>query len=94
MTTKDNGGQAFPTHPILYGSADQHLAQGMSLRDWFAGQALITLGDVNPHLPNDAGSLREWPEPQELAARRAKWAYLQADAMITARAFTTGENDD
>jgi len=58
------------------------------LRDWFAGQALITLGDVNPHLPNDAGKLRQWPEPQELAERRAKWAYLQADAMIATRKET------
>lgn len=39
----NDGGQAFPTHPILYSSADQHLAQGMSLRDWFAGQALAGL---------------------------------------------------
>ena len=34
------------------------------------------------------------PQAQELAARRAKWAYLQADAMLAARALTTGENDD
>lgn len=93
MTTKDNGGAAFPFSPNDHSTA-RMTTSGMSLRDWFAGQALITLGDVNPHLPSDAGSLRKWPEPQELAARRAKWAYLQADAMLAARALTTGENDD
>jgi len=71
MTTKDNGGQAFPTHPILYGSADQHLAQGMSLRDWFAGQALAWAGHDN------------WTssDPRLLAER----AYQMADAMLAAR---------
>ena len=92
MTTKDNGGAAFPFSPNDHSTA-RMTTSGMSLRDWFAGQALITLGDVNPHLPNDAGSLREWPGSGS-GSRRAKWAYLQADAMITDRALTTGENDD
>lgn len=39
----NDGGQAFPSHPMLYSSADQHEAQGMSLRGWFAGQALAGL---------------------------------------------------
>lgn len=58
---------------------------GMSLRDWFAGQALITLGQVNPNLPDDKAGFHDWPSPQELAMRRAVWSYLQADAMIAAR---------
>ena len=75
--------------PRVISACTAHMAtNGMSIRDWFAGQALITLGDINPHLPNDAGKLRQWPEPQELAERRAKWAYLQADAMIAARKET------
>ena len=34
MTDKDNGGPAFPTH------SPNPIAQGMTMRDWFAGQAL------------------------------------------------------
>lgn len=34
---KDDGGAAFPTRPDDFGAPD---IPGMSLRDWFAGQAL------------------------------------------------------
>jgi hypothetical protein len=74
--TRDSGGQAFPTHPILYGSADQHLAQGMSLRDWFAGQALagamVAIGNEPARV-----DVRWW----ECAAD----CYRAADAMLEAR---------
>jgi len=79
-----DGGPAFPfaaTDP----SNEAMQAQGMSLRDWFAGQALITLGECNPNLPDDPADIRRWPDPQIMAVRRAKWAYLQADAMLAAR---------
>ncbi len=74
-----DGGQAFPTHPILYSSADQHLAQGMSLRDWFAGQALAGLVQLRAihEAARDAG------EPAE--ALTAQAAYQYADAMLEAR---------
>ena len=89
MTDHNNGGQAFPTHPILYGSADQHLAQGMSLRDWFAAEALASVGGVDPRLPGDPPQHDYvWPTPEKLAERRATWAYLQADAMLAARNST------
>jgi hypothetical protein len=54
------------------------------LRDWFAGQALATIKQINPHLPGSPAGAT-WPEPLELANRRAAWAYIQADAMIAAR---------
>ncbi|MDI6026763.1 hypothetical protein QBK99_11230 [Corticibacterium sp. UT-5YL-CI-8] len=40
MSKINDGGQAFPTHPILYSSADAYQAQGMSLRDRIAIEAL------------------------------------------------------
>lgn len=48
---------------------------GMSLRDWFAGQALVGMGTWCPG--NPTGSLR--PKTQ------AGYAYAVADAMLTAR---------
>lgn len=46
MTTKDTGGQAFPTSLLqrqVIGHielTDSKLVKGMTLRDWFAGMAL------------------------------------------------------
>lgn len=44
---------------------------GMSLRDYFAGQALAGML-ANPELPTDAEYI-------------AKWSYLNADAMLAER---------
>lgn len=79
MTTNNEGGQAFPSHPILYSSADAHQAQGMSLRDWFAGQALAGIC-ANGHTP--------WsPNVADIEdAEVARAAYDLADAMLAARA--------
>ena len=64
---KDTGGTAFP--------ADQSFNPGMSLRDWFAGQALIGLmGDPGMRPSN----LDEF----EHMARRL---YQVADAMLKER---------
>lgn len=61
-----DGGPAFPPHP-----GSQH--QGMSLRDWFAGQAAVGL-------TWQAGG----PWEQE-ADNIARGAYVMADAMLAAR---------
>ena len=69
---KDDGGQAFPS-----GDYDG----GMSLRDWFAGQALAgACSSHEHHAKFDAeGNFQLHPiEFSSLAAR----AYLFADAMI------------
>jgi hypothetical protein len=81
----NDGGQAFPTHPILYGSADQHLAQGMSLRDWFAGQtAAAIIGGLTASQTNtDADD----------AKAVAVASYLMADAMLAARNSTPTKGD-
>ena len=64
MTDRHDGGPAFPpVHNAAF--------RGMSLRDWFAGQALHK-GVVN----GDWDSSIQW---------RAKSAYEMADAMIAAR---------
>ena len=69
MNDKNDGGPAFPLSTPPH-CADHH---GMTLRDWFAGQALF-----NP---------RTWPDgsgfgtPDEIAFQ----AYAVADAMLAAR---------
>lgn len=75
MSTKpDNGGPAFPgeQHETRDGSWNQTFEAGMSLRDWFAGQALAGLNASGPH---DCG-------PKGVAHD----AYAMADAMLAERA--------
>jgi hypothetical protein len=69
-TPINDGGPAFPNVPSdpLYQSWDQ----GMSLRDWFAGQALAGLV-----FHNDYGAVSD----QDIA----KGAYKFADAMLASR---------
>lgn len=70
MTTIDDGGPAFPVPDFTYPSGQtQYGTQGMSLRDWFAGQAL-------PAIIQEIG--RD-------AHHCAKEAYHHADAMMEAR---------
>ena len=68
MTKQNDGGPAFP-HMMADGHRDY--ASGMSLRDWFAGQAL-------------AGLLAQTPTA-ESAAMFARESYVCADAMLAAR---------
>lgn len=63
MDQTNDGGPAFPGE--TWGS------KGMSLRDYFAGQALAGML-ANPELPTDAEYI-------------AKWSYLNADAMLAER---------
>lgn len=79
----DHSGPAFPCFEPGYegsldraGMADTHHS-GMSLRDWFAGQALIAQSDW---LEGPPGS--KTPYSYE---GRAVWAYAQADAMLAER---------
>lgn len=72
----DDGGFAFPSQP----DAD---ACGMSLRDWFAGQAIngicagLCADASNDYAPNAFSRVG--------ITEAAKDAYLIADAMIAAR---------
>lgn len=73
MSSKiDHGGFAFP-HQFedVTGNKNWMQSQGMSLRDWFAGQMLPRIGTGWPNMEN-----------RELLARQA---YQMADAMIAFR---------
>jgi hypothetical protein len=71
MMRKNDGG---PAHPVCTGNPD-HWQKGMSLRDWFAGQALTGLltrvGEDDLINSSHLASVK---------------AYVMADAMIAERA--------
>ena len=74
MTQKNDGGQAYPA---AWGNHEQggDYIPGMTLRDWFAGQALAGhLASLNP------GSI----DPRFLQ-HEAEQVYQMADAMLAAR---------
>jgi hypothetical protein len=65
----NDGGPAFPLNASdAWGGP----VQGMSLRDWFAGQAL-------------AGLMAEPTDTPVATAKYARAAYIMADAMLKAR---------
>ena len=69
MEKINNGGPAFPvSKDVVYPELN-----GMTLRDYFAGQMLV--------------AIRLWsPNGMEMDHQaRAHWAYAQADAMLEAR---------
>ena len=71
MTSKDNGGPAFPLQII--GPDFPPGYSGMTMRDWFAGQVL-------------ASCARHWiVEARASDDEIAKWAYEVADAMLAER---------
>ena len=77
--TKNDGGPAFPRQ-----NDDQlHAELGMTLLDWFAGQALaglLTSDAAIKYLRNDA--IKKNVRPRAHIAARA---YIYADAMIAER---------
>jgi hypothetical protein len=74
----EDGGPAFPiTVPVEF----QYAYDGMSLRDWFAGQALPAVIAAT-----SAGQHHLQVEPEQTAERAlADAAYKLADAMLAAR---------
>lgn len=69
MSTAKAKGPAFPVQALA--SPGSEVAWGMSIRDWFAGQAL-------------AGIMSSDGRPDGDQAK-ADWAYAMADAMLRAR---------
>ncbi len=71
-----DGGSAFPCE----GGHDSGLLSdpGMSLRDWFAGQALAAMGTWVPGYSDFSGLDKD-------VDRRAAYAYRMADAILEAR---------
>lgn len=78
--SKDNGGPAFPQMRVWNAAMaeyeDTQQYPGMTLRDWFAGQA------INGLLSGRAGARLN----DSILGGDAKLAYEIADAMIVARA--------
>jgi hypothetical protein len=71
--TINNGGPAFPIADVPYPNGNvQHGWNGMSLRDWFAGQALASMGI-------------EYTSDRFNLASVSNCAYAYADAMLKAR---------
>jgi len=89
--TKNDGGPAFPQAPAMI---DRHMggqmyepmeaAGGMTLRDWFAGQALESCYDAAPSGPF-AWIARLWHGPDLSSEDIAQACYEQADAMLKER---------
>lgn len=92
MTKLEDGGPAFPRPPVINtnpaddGGYESSHAEGMSLRDWFAGQAIMGICQYG------LGTLAvEWTENgignERVSHLRscATIAYGIADAMLAAR---------
>jgi hypothetical protein len=73
----NDGGPAFPVHPNM----DNAELQGMSLRDWFAGQALAGICSLSDEMGN-----AQWT--WQAAATSA---YSMADAMLATRERKEGK---
>lgn len=70
-----------PANPSAFPCAPGDVAywsEGMTLRDWFAGQALVGIGVWSPEGV-------DYRIPGHVLDERAKWAFKQADAMLAAR---------
>lgn len=83
----NNGGAAFPQLDVISGERDGHgdliepftsISGGMSLRDWFAGQAVVAMA-ARFTTDNSAG-----------LADLAERTYQVADAMLKAREADNG----
>jgi uncharacterized protein YodC (DUF2158 family) len=68
--TINDGGPAFPFTERNADSSYYHGHGGMTLRDWFAGQALIVFANYNP--PAIAAKLSYGYADEMLAAREVK----------------------
>jgi len=92
MTDKINdGGFAFPDPVAVSPSGDVYpsSSSGMTLRDWFAGQAL---GQAINHIPASFYGPIDWADGEAVykiqLKLHAEYAYAQADAMLKARGET------
>lgn len=71
-------------NPSAFPSGDQRCVEpsnGMTLRDWFAGQALAGMGTWCPC----KGDGYAPSQPEGVRKAKAEWAFAQADAMLAER---------
>ena len=83
-----DGGPAFPLpHPEQNGNGDWLYTdqQGMSLRDYFAGQALAAMIGKAPFFDRDGEHGMPTVDMWQFKLDMANSAYFYADAMIAAR---------
>ena len=78
MSAWDGGGPAFP---VVAETGVGHAAafRGMTLRDWFAGQALVGLDN------EDRSAIVSVAPERDVAETMAHMAYRIADAMLAER---------
>jgi hypothetical protein len=93
MSAKDEGGQAFP----VPSTEDHHYIPGMTLRDYFAGQALAAainikraeLSEAVKHSQRDHDDLEDFEADRRSVKNECQevaWvAYDLADAMLVIR---------
>ena len=74
MIARNDGGPAYPVPSDQYPEFN-----GMTLRDYFAGQALAQI----------IGSLVDWPDEKSEITAHAEVAYMYSDAMLAAREATS-----
>lgn len=87
MTTEKNGGPAFPFSPPLMSDGSHPASHpypelGMSLRDWFAGQALVAIISA---CTKDQGAIDAFVQLGSPAPYFARRAFEVADAMLAER---------
>lgn len=95
MSKMNDGGSAFPLVKRWTGDGYPYdCAEGMSLRDWFAGQALVAI--IKAEEAVDVDSIKERARIRQrnhrAKFRDAKRAYAIADAMLAARQPQEGED--
>jgi hypothetical protein len=95
MSTKiEDGGPAFPSVLYKHYPVENSASDGMSLRDWFAGQFLAGAAADNSALDVSVAAdqfdidvaLRDY------WAKVGRAAYIAADALIAARSQTEGSS--
>ena len=82
-TPINDGGSAFPVHAnhaMFNGHVVAVHEQGMSLRDWFAGQALASMDTARL-----IAEAHEMEDVESFPSKSAQLAYVMADAMLKAR---------
>lgn len=87
QTKINDGGPAFP-HPDergLMGEGLREGSDGMSLRDWFAGQALVGLIAKSPFFDREGENGKPITDMVQFKADMSDSAYWYADAMLKAR---------
>ena len=80
LTLEERGGPAFPLEVKNDDGTYFAIETGMSLRDWFAGQALIALLSQRSTLIDNLGHV--FPSEKEPVCRAA---FAFADAMLASR---------